>query len=118
MRMLKFGAVHFNDQPGIAKQNLGRRFHNARLAGTRWAQEKQVPHRPARRVEPGAEDLVKVNKRLHPFFLANDPGAKRLMEIARVVAADGWVKLLPCRCFHVIFPERCWPPQTSLSPPC
>src|SRR5215470_8192026 len=116
MGMLEFRAIHLDHQPGIPKKNLRSRFHDARLAGPCWPQEKQVAYRPARRIQPGAEYLVQINQRLDPFFLANDLGAQRLVKIACVVAADGRVKLLSCRCLHGAFPERCWPPCSSFWP--
>src|SRR5215468_7431432 len=91
VRVLEFGAVHLNDQAGITEENFRGGFDDAGLAGTRGTQEKKIADRATWRVQPSAEDLVEVNESLYPFFLANDAGAKRLMKIAGIVAADGRV---------------------------
>src|SRR5579871_6717609 len=43
MRMLKLRAIHLDHRARISKQDLGRRFHNPRLAGTCRPKKQQIP---------------------------------------------------------------------------
>ena len=106
VRVLELGAIDFNNQARISKKDFRGGFHNARLAGAGGTKKEQIADGAAGRVEAGAEDLIEVNERLHAFLLANDPGAKRLVEITGIVAADCRVQLLPGCCFHEVFLER------------
>jgi hypothetical protein len=106
MGMLEFGAVDLDDHAGVAKEDFRGSFDDAGLAGAGGTEKKQIAHRAAGRVQAGAEDLVEVDKRLHAFFLADDTGTKRLVEIAGIAAADCRIQLLFCRCFHGFFLER------------
>ena len=103
MRVLEFRAIHFDDQAGIAEEDFRGRFHNTGLSGPRGSEEEEVADWASRGVEASGKDLEEVHERLHAFFLANDLGAKRLMEVARVVAADAGVQLLPHGCSHTSY---------------
>src|SRR5208337_68131 len=89
--VLEFRAVDFDDQVGIAKENFRGGFDNTGLSGTRGSEKEEVANRTARGIKASVEDLEEVHKGLNAFFLSNDLGAKRLMEVARVVAADAGV---------------------------
>jgi hypothetical protein len=106
VRMLEFGAVDLDNQARVAKQDFRSGFHDAGLAGAGGTKKKQIADGAAGRVETGAEDLIQVHERLDTLFLANDPGAERLVKIAGIVAADCRVELLPGCCFHGAFLER------------
>src|SRR6266481_5350260 len=108
MRVLKFRAVHLDYRSALSEQNLCRRFHNARLARTGRSQKQQISHRAARRVQSGAEDLIEVHQRLHPFFLADDPPPQRILKIARRGTPLSRVQLLSvgrlrCCCHNIPF---------------
>src|SRR5689334_8337708 len=94
MGVLEFGAVNFNDQPGVAKEDFRGGFNDAGLPGAGWSEKKKIADRTAGRIESGAEDLVEVDERLYAFLLANDAGAQRLVEIPGIVAADCRIQLL------------------------
>ena len=98
--VLKFGAVYLDDAAGIAKENFGGGFDDARLAGASGTEKEKIADGAAGRVQAGAEDLVEVDERLHALFLANDFGAESLLEIAGIVAADAGIELLFCGYFH------------------
>src|SRR5712692_1425975 len=83
VRMLELGAVYLDHRPRVPKQDLRRRFHNARLARAGGAQEQQVAHRPSRWTHPGGEDLVEVHHRLHPGLLTDNPAAQRGVKLLR-----------------------------------
>src|SRR5271157_3001322 len=103
VRVLKFRAIDFDDQAGIAKENFRGGFHNAGFSGPRGSKKEEVADRASRRIKACGEHLEKIHEGLHAFFLANDLGAKRLMEVARVVAADAGIELLPHGCFHTFY---------------
>jgi hypothetical protein len=83
------------------KQDFGRRLDDASFAGTCGSKKEQVTHRPSRRVQTRAKDLIQIHERLDPLFLAHDFGAQRLMEVTRIRAADARVELLSYGCSHV-----------------
>src|SRR5271167_5091191 len=92
MRVLKLRAIHLDDRARVSKQNLRRGFHDARLARARRSQQKEVPHRPPRRVQPRAEDLIEVHQSLHAFRLSDDLRAQRRLKFNRRVAAQIWIE--------------------------
>src|SRR6266852_9395697 len=57
MRVLKLRAIHLDHRPGIPKEDLRGRFHDARLSRPGRPQKQQVPHRTTRRVQSGTENL-------------------------------------------------------------
>ena len=89
--VLEFRAVDFDDGAWVSKKYLCRSFHYARFAGAGGSKEEKIADRATRGVKASVEDLEEVHEGLHAFLLANDLGAKRLMEVARVVAADAGV---------------------------
>jgi len=106
VRMLELGAVDLDNQARVAKQDFRSGFHDAGLAGAGGTKKEQIAYGASRGVKAGAEDLIQVHERLDTLFLANDPGAERLVKIASIVAADCRVELLPGCCFHGAFLER------------
>jgi ribosomal protein S5 len=104
--VLEFRAVHLDDQAGIAKEDLGGGFDDAGLAGAGWAKEEEVANRATRGVQTGTEHLVEVDERLNAFFLTDNLGAKGLVEVARIIAADAGIKLLANGCSHDIILGR------------
>jgi hypothetical protein len=103
---LELRAIDLNDRASVAKENLRSRFHNARLSGTGRAQEQQVPHRAARRVQPGAENLKHIHEGLHALFLPYDLCPQRRMKVTRIVASYRWIQLMADCGFHFINPSR------------
>src|SRR5207249_12137826 len=58
MRMLKFRAINLDHRTGFAKENLGSRFHNARLSRAGWPEKQKIPYRAAgRRSEEHTSEL-------------------------------------------------------------
>jgi hypothetical protein len=110
--VLKFGAIYFDDGAGVAEENFGGGFDDARFAGTGGPEEEQVAHGTARRVQASTKNLVEIDQRLHAFFLANDLGAESVMKITRVVAADAGIELLLRGCFHGFHPLPEGTPRT------
>jgi len=106
VRVLEFGAVHFDYQPGVSKENLGSGFDNARLAGTRGPEEQQVADGTTRRVQARAKHLVEVDQSLNALFLTDNLRAQRLLKFARIIASNAWIKLLANGCFHDIILGR------------
>src|ERR1051326_5277274 len=90
--MLKFRAIHLDHGPGVAKQNLRRRLHNACLSGPSRSEKQQVPHRPPGRIQSRAKHLIQIDERLHALVLSHDLGAQRRLEFQRVCAALIWIK--------------------------
>ena len=72
VRVLKFRAIHLDHRARISKQHFGGSLDDARLARARRPQEQQIPHRPPRRIQPGAKHLVQVHYGLHRFVLPHD----------------------------------------------
>jgi len=72
MRMLKFRAINLDHRTGFAKENLGSRFHNARLSRAGWPEKQKIPYRAAGRVQSGAKDLVEVHECVHTLFLSDN----------------------------------------------
>ncbi len=93
VRVLKFGAVHFDHRARIAEQHFGRGFDDARFARARRPEEQQVPHRTSRRVQARAKHLVQIHHGLHRFVLPHDLPPQPRFEIPRLHAAQGWVEL-------------------------
>ena len=100
VRVLKFGAVHLDDETGIAEENFRGGFDDARFARTGRTEEEQIPNGTAGRVEAGAKDLIEVDEGLHTLFLADDLAANGVMEIAGIGATDGGVQLMANGSFH------------------
>ena len=95
VRVLEFGAVHFDHRARIAEQHFGRSFDHARLARARRPKEQQIPHRPSRRVQPRAKHLVQIHHRLHRFVLPHNLAPKPRFKIARLEAAPSRIQLFP-----------------------
>src|SRR5579859_5115406 len=93
--VLEFGTVDLDDHARVAKKNFRGGFDDAGLARASGPEKKEIANRAAGGVQAGAEDLIEVNESLHAFLLADDTGAKRLVEIAGIVAADCGIQLLP-----------------------
>src|SRR5215470_11259140 len=87
VRVLKLRAIHLNDRPGIAKQNLGGRFHDACFAGTSRAKKEQVAYGSSRRVQTCTEHLVEIDEGLHALLLPHNFRTESLIESERIVAA-------------------------------
>src|ERR1700674_10632 len=94
MRVLEFGAIHLNDRAGIAKQNLGGRFHDACFAGTRRAKKEQVAYGSSGGVQTCTEHLVEIDKGLYALLLPPNFRTESLIESECVVAADAGIELL------------------------
>jgi hypothetical protein len=102
--MLEFRAVYLDNHAGIAEQNLGSCFNDARFARAGRSKEQQIAHGAPWRVQSRTKYLVKIDESLYTLLLANDLGAQSLVEVARIVAADAGIQLLPCCCFHGVYP--------------
>src|SRR5262249_43303064 len=86
--VLELCAVDFDDGSCIAEKNLGGRLHQARLAGSRRAEEKQVCDRPSRNREPGSVYLVNSSQSPDRSFLSHHTRAKRCFEITHLWAVQ------------------------------
>ena len=93
VRVLELGAVHLDHRAGVAKQDLRRGFHHARLPRAGGTEKEQVAHRAAGRVQPGAEDLIEVHHRGDGFLLADDLLAQFGFEVAGFHTALAGVEL-------------------------
>src|SRR6266478_9047403 len=87
MGVLKLRAIHLDHRAGVSKENLGSRFHDARLARTGRPEKQQISYRTAWRIQSGAKDLVQVHQCLHTLFLSDNFPPQRGLEIDRVRAA-------------------------------
>jgi hypothetical protein len=90
--MLKFRAIDLDHQAGVAKEDFGRGFYDARLARTRRTEQQEISHWTSRRIQPGAEYLVQVYKRLDAFRLADNFCAQGRLKIQRIRAALAWIE--------------------------
>src|SRR5258708_22075656 len=103
MRMLEFRAIHLYNCSRIPKQDLRRRFHNARLARACGSQEQQIANRPPGRVQPGAKNLIQIHKGLDAFFLPDDFRPQGSLKVLGIAAPDGWIQLMSYRGSHGFF---------------
>src|SRR5208283_5238397 len=109
MRMLKLRAIDLDHEAWVAKKNLCCCFDDTGLAGPCWAEEEEVAHRPAGGMHASTKDLVAIDEGLNALFLTNDLGAECLMEVARIVAADGGIQLVSNGCSHNPYLGRAGP---------
>ncbi len=92
MGVLKLCAIDPDDRPGISKQDLGGRFHDACLSRTRRTQKQQIPHWAPRRIQAGAKHLVQVDERLNRLFLPDNLRSQRRLKINRIRTALAWIE--------------------------
>ena len=83
MGVLEFRAIDLDDGARAAKQDLRRRFHDARLARPSRPQEQQIAHRPPRRIQSRGKHLEQIDERLHALVLPDDLRAQRLLKLDR-----------------------------------
>jgi hypothetical protein len=86
--VLKFGTVHLNHCPCVAKQDFSDSFDDARLTGPRWSQKQQVSQRAPWRTQSGTKYLIQIGHGLHRFILPNDSLAQPVVEDLRLRAAQ------------------------------
>src|SRR5438552_3338006 len=106
MGVLEFGAVDLDDRAPISKENLGSRFDDAGLARACRSEKKQVADWAPWRVQARAEHLIHIDQGLYAFFLSDDLGAQRAVEVPSVTAADRWIQLLAYGSSHGDYPDR------------
>ncbi len=112
MRVLELRAIDLDYRAGVAKEDLGGRFHDARLTRTGRPQEQQVANGAAGRVQSSAKNLEHVHEGLHALFLADDLCPQRRVKITRIAASYGWIQLMADGCFHFInLSSRLAPPN-------
>src|SRR6202021_3475037 len=90
--VLKLRAIHLDDCARVPEQKFTRCFPHASFARACWAQQEEIPHRPPRRVQSCAEDLVQVHERLHSFRLSDDLRPQRRLKFNRRVASQIWIE--------------------------
>src|SRR5207249_1146099 len=92
VRVLELRAIDLDHRASVSKQDFRGRFHDARLPGPRRPKKKEVPYRAARRIQPGAKNLVQIDQRLDALFLSDNLLPQRRLEINRVRAAFAGVE--------------------------
>jgi hypothetical protein len=80
--VLKFRAIHFDYGTAASEQNFRSGLDSARLAGTGWPQEQQVPDRTPRRTQPGTKHLVKFDECFDGLVLPYDFFSQSLFKLA------------------------------------
>src|SRR6516165_3235759 len=90
--VLKLRAIDLDNRAGIPKQDLRRRFDDARFSGSGGPQKQQVPYGASRRIQAGAKHLVQVNQRLYGLFLTHNLRSQCRLKINRIRAALAWIE--------------------------